>query len=65
MLLKLGIKLNDVRYVDLYSEYVSMQERGEKTTYAVSYLARKYKICERTVYDITKRFKRHCTFDAS
>ena len=64
-LLKLGVKLNDIRYVDLYSEYASMKERGEKTTYAVSYLARKYKICERKVYDIAKRFKKHCTFGAS
>ena len=65
MLLKLGVKLNDVRYVDLYSEYTSMKGRGEKTTYVVSYLAHKYKICERKVYDITKRFKKRCMFGAS
>lgn len=35
MLIKLGIKQDDVRYIDLYSEFEAMKNRGEKTTYAV------------------------------
>lgn len=35
MLIKLGIKQDDVRYIDLYSEFKEMKNRGEKTTYVV------------------------------
>lgn len=41
-----------------------MKGRGEKTTYAVLYLANKYSICERKVYDVIKRFGKCCTLDA-
>ena len=52
MLIKLGIKQDDVRYIDLYSEFKEMKNRGEKTTYVVLYLANKYSVCERKVYDV-------------
>ena len=64
MLIRLGIKQDDVRYIDLYSEFEEMKNRGEKTTYAVLYLANKYSICERKVYDVIKRFGKCCTLDA-
>lgn len=64
MLMRLGVKQDDVRYIDLYSEFEEMKNRGEKTTYAVLYLADKYSICERKVYDVIKRFRKHCTFGA-
>lgn len=64
MLIKLGIKQDDARYIDLYSEFEAMKNRGEKTTYAVLYLANKYSVCERKVYDVIKRFGKRCTFDA-
>lgn len=64
MLIKMGIKQDDVRYIDLYSEFEAMKSRGEKTTYVVLYLANKYSVCERKVYDVIKRFKKRYTFDA-
>ncbi len=64
MLIRLGIKQDDVRYIDLYSEFEEMKNKGEKTTYAVLYLANKYSICERKVYDVIKRFGKCCTLDA-
>lgn len=64
MLIRLGIKQDDIRYIDLYSEFEAMKGRGEKTTYAVLYLASKYSICERKVYDVIKRFGKRCTLDA-
>lgn len=64
MLIKLGLKQDDVRYIDLYSEFEEMKHRGEKTTYAVLFLANKYSICERKVYDVITRFRKCCTFDA-
>lgn len=63
-LARLGIKNDDIRYIDLYSEFEEMKRRGEKTTYAVLYLADKYSVCERKVYDVIKRFGKHCTPDA-
>lgn len=63
-LIKLGIRHDDVRYIDLYSEFEAMKGRGEKTTYAVLYLAEKYSVCERKVYDVIKRFGKRCTLDA-
>lgn len=32
---KLGIKLNDTQYIELYKEYSRMLENNEKTTYIV------------------------------
>lgn len=63
-LLRLGVKPDVIRYIDLYSEFEEMKGRGEKTTYAVLYLAGKYSICERKVYDVIKRFGKRCTHDA-
>lgn len=61
----MGIKPNDYRYLDLYSEYEALKKRGEKITYIVSSLSSKYTISERKVYDLIKRFGKHCTFGAS
>ena len=55
-----GIRLEDTRFVDLYSEYVEMLDRGEKVSYAVAVLAEKYGISERKVYGLVKRFKSDC-----
>ena len=64
MLRKLGVKQDDVRYIDRYSEFEEMKKRGEKTTYAVLYLAGKYAVSERKVYDVIRRFRKGCTLDA-
>ena len=55
-----GIRIEDVEYIELYKEYQSLYNKGEKTTYIASVLADKYDISERTVYDIIKRFKTDC-----
>lgn len=64
MLISLGGKQDDLRYIDLYQEYEVMKSRGEKTTYAVAFLAQKHSVSERKVYDIIKRFGKHCTLGA-
>ena len=63
MLISLGGKQDDLRYIDLYSEYETMKGQGEKTTYTVAF-AQKYSVSERKVYDIIKRFGKHCTLCA-
>jgi len=51
---KVGFKIGDDRYIDLYEDYERMKKDGEKMTYIVSYLSLKYNVSERKVYDIVK-----------
>ena len=51
-----GIRLDDIRYID----YNRLLADGEKITYIVAALAEKYGVCERTVYDLIRRFKADC-----
>ena len=64
MLMRIGGRQNDVRYIDLYDEYRAMKAHGEKMTYIAHYLAEKYSISVRKVYELVKRFGRKCTLDA-
>ena len=52
-----GIRLDDVRYIELYNEYSRLLAEGEKITYIVAALSDKYGVCERTVYDLIRRLK--------
>ena len=56
-----GFKLEDCRFIDLYSEYEQMRRNGEKVTWIVTYLSGKYNVSERKVYNIIKYFKKDCT----
>lgn len=55
-----GIRMDDVRYIELYNDYNRLLADGEKTSYIVAALAEKYGVCERTVYDLIRRFKADC-----
>ena len=55
-----GIRMDDVRYIELYNDYNRLQADGEKTSYIVAALAEKYGVCERTVYDLIRRLKAEC-----
>lgn len=55
-----GIRLDDARYIDLYSDYVDMYQQGEKVSYIVATLSEKYAVSERTVYGLLKRFQSDC-----
>ena len=55
-----GIRLDDVRYIELYNEYSWLLAEGEKITYIVAALSDKYGVCERTVYDLIRRLKAEC-----
>ena len=59
-LLESGIRLEDVRYVNLYTDYFRLPEAGGKVTYIVAVLAEQYSISERKVYDLIKRFQSDC-----
>ena len=55
-----GIKVGDYKYVALYEDYQKARETGEKVGYIVVVLADRYKVSERTVYDVVKRFGQNC-----
>lgn len=57
-------KPDDCRYIDLYNEYEQMKNAGEKVTYIVNFLSAKYDVSERKIYEIVKRFGKHCTVGA-
>lgn len=55
-----GIRLDDARYVDLYSAYLTMHRNGDKVSYIVAALSEKYAVSERKVYGLLKRFQSDC-----
>lgn len=52
-----GIRATDYKYIALYEDY---QKAREKVGYIVAVLAERYKVSERTVYDVAKRFAQDC-----
>lgn len=52
-----GVNLRDVRYIDLFADYLQMLSSGEKVSYTIAMLAEKYEISERKVYSLVKSFK--------
>ena len=59
-----GIRLDDVRYIELYNEYSRLLAEGEKITYIVAALSDKSGVCDRTVYDLIRRLKAECNLFA-
>lgn len=55
-----GIRLEDEDFVDLYTDYTTLLNRGEKVSYIVARLSDKYAVSERKVYMLIKRFKSDC-----
>lgn len=53
---KLGIRMNDVQYVELYDQYCNMINDGNKVSYVIAKLAEEYSVSERKVYDLVRRF---------
>lgn len=58
------ISISDVRYIGLYDDFMHIVGHGGKITYAVAVLAEKYKISERKVYYLIKRFSSDCKVGA-
>lgn len=59
-----GVRLDDAKYINLYTEYRHMLENHEKVSYIVAVLAEKYAISERKVYALIKRFQTDCNLFA-
>ena len=59
-----GICLEDTDYIDLYYEYCKVVDEGYKVSYAVAVLADRYRISERKVYMLLRKFRKHCNLGA-
>ena len=60
----MGIRPDDVQYIELYNEYNKLQINGEKVSYIVAMLSLRYGISERKVYYLIRRFKTDCNLCA-
>ena len=47
---------NDVRYINLYDEFCRMKLEGHKIIYIVTCLSDIYKVSEKTVYNVVRKF---------
>ena len=59
-----GVRLDDIRFIDLYTDYCRMLSDGEKVSYSVMVLADKYGISERKVYSLIKHFQTDCIINS-
>ena len=65
LLQKACIKLSDFEHIELYDEYEEMLEAGLKKCYIVAYLSEKYRVSERKVWYVIKKFERDCKICAA
>lgn len=59
-----GIRLDDVLYIELYNDYNRLLAKGEKVSYIVAVLAERYAISERKVYTLIKKLRTDCNLCA-
>lgn len=64
LLQKSCIKLEDMRYLEMYEEYVKMVEKGLKKAHIIATLVDVYHVSERQVYYIIKKFSQDCKIGA-
>ena len=60
-----GISVEDYKYLQMYEEYEAMKRDGNKTTWIVADLSRRYDMCERKVYKVVERFRKDCQMGAA
>lgn len=51
-----SVNLCDVRYIELYKEYLRMKGEGHKLTYIVAFLMEEYSVGQATVYRVIDKF---------
>lgn len=56
-----GFRLDDSKYMDLYSDYKRMRSGGDKVSYIVAWLSDKYSVSERKVYGLIRSMETDCT----
>lgn len=61
-LFRFGIRLSDVRYLDMYHEYMRMTKDGIKATFIIPYLSEQYDVSESTLRRILQRLQQRISF---
>lgn len=51
-----GVKIDDVQYISMYEDYLSMKREGVKVSYIAEKLSEEYKIKPRKFFYIIKKF---------
>lgn len=52
----MGLKLDDIQYLDMFDKYIEMKKRGDKITYIAELLSAEYGIKQRTFFYLVKKF---------
>lgn len=52
MMASMSVDVSDVKYLDLYKDYVRLTSEGHKKTYIMQYLSDEHGVAERTIYRI-------------
>lgn len=55
-MMRAGIGVQDVKYVEMYEEFLRMKGEGHKLTYIVAFLVDEYSVGQATVYRVIERF---------
>nr|DAF20600.1 MAG TPA: type AsnC-type helix-turn-helix domain [Caudoviricetes sp.] len=55
VLMENDIDAKDVKYIELYKDYLRLKKEGHKVGYVVYYLSQQYECSEATVYRVVKR----------
>lgn len=61
---RVGVRLEDAAYIDLFVEFNNMVGAGDKVSYAVAVLADRYNVSERKVYSLIRHFRNDCSTGA-
>ncbi len=57
---RIGVRLEDTAYIDLFVDFNNMVGAGDKVSYVVAVLADKYSVSERKVYSLIRHFQNDC-----
>jgi hypothetical protein len=55
VLMSNDVDAKDVKYLEMYQEYMRLKKEGHKVGYVVYYLSQQYECSEATVYRVVKR----------
>lgn len=54
------IKVDDIRYLQMYDDYEQMMKEGGKKAYVIATLVDIYHVSERQAYYVIKKFSQDC-----
>ena len=64
MLQKSCMSMDDCKYLEMYEEYEKLMSEGARKARVAAYLAGKYRISERRVYYLLKKYGKECKVGA-